>query len=586
MCVQHRADVSVQCSTFKMINILLKDSSESYPWALSMKADNVLVPCILIFSSSKNSELRSLVMGTIEIITMSIGSILIPDVSYLELLKYLLRYKEEIILDEKQMPVKTYEFLSQDDAVQSLLPASVRCLTKTVLDGVIKHITDTKTPLSVSARLMITLEYLNDADTVEKLVSYVTTLLKISNYPNNEASLIVCNVIDKFHANDMKMYKKEVISDFIKYCLRNGSEIKIRTESGVCCVNALLLRKLAVDIFDKLGKDMKNIILDAVLKVCAKCDNVDLISTANSFVKKITLNCELLISHLENMKNAGVDKKSKRKSTETSVPNVLQSMDWKCGIALLELIQNKKKLNDCHLIMPLLFDILQKCCEIDDQMAVEYVKQVCLSCALNCSQKLISENHADIEKLFNVELVVNCIRMSPNPQTHHHALMLLAHCATFAPNRVLHNIMAIFTFMGSSILRQDDAFSFQIISNILETIVPLLVQKTGDLGNLSASSITSVLRVFASSIPDIPDHRRIPLLMKLMKILQDGEYLHVLLILTLECCAKSSVNNKTAGTKYTEVMQELCLSLPVHVTLSCFYKLMNFVNALPLSTGE
>ena len=42
--------------------------------------------------------------------------------------------------------------------------------------------------------------------------------------------------------------------------------------------------------------------------------------------------------------------------------------------------------------------------------------------------------------------------------------------------QVLHNIMAIFTFMGSSILRQDDAYSYQIISKIVDTIIPILIQ--------------------------------------------------------------------------------------------------------------
>lgn len=41
---------------------------------------------------------------------------------------------------------------------------------------------------------------------------------------------------------------------------------------------------------------------------------------------------------------------------------------------------------------------------------------------------------------------------------------------------MLHNIMAIFTFMGSSILRQDDAYSFQVISKIVDTIIPILVK--------------------------------------------------------------------------------------------------------------
>lgn len=40
----------------------------------------------------------------------------------------------------------------------------------------------------------------------------------------------------------------------------------------------------------------------------------------------------------------------------------------------------------------------------------------------------------------------------------------------------LHEIMPIFTFVGSSVLRMDDAYSFQIILKIIESVVPILIQ--------------------------------------------------------------------------------------------------------------
>lgn len=568
-----------------MINSLLKNTDESYSWAMGLKSDNILVPSILIFVYSNDSKLRSSVMETIEIITTSLSSALVSELTYLDLLKHILTYKSEIILDREQLLSTMYSFLAQDRDIQSLLPVSIRCFTRTILESIIKHVTDTTTPVSVSASLIVVLEFIRDTSSIVQLVEYADRIVKSSDSHDDNGSFVIQNVIDKLHASNMEMYDNAVIRNFIEYCFENGSKIKIRTERGLCCVSASLLRKLSVDIFDKMDDELKKLVLDSILKICSQGDDIDLISAANSFVKKVTLNCELLISYLENMKNITVEKKPKRTSNEVT-PNILETTEWKCGVALMELIQNKKKIYNCHVIMPVLFEVLQKCCEIDDQMAIEYTKQVCLSCALNCSQKLISENRFDIEKLFNVELVVSCIRVSPNPQTHHHALLLLSHCATFVPNRVLHNIMAIFTFMGSSVLRQDDAFSFQIISNILETIVPLLVKNKTDSSELSSAAITSVLRVFASSIPDIPDHRRIPLLLKLMKILQDGDYLHVLVILSLEYSAKCTVSNKAASAKYIEVVQELCLLLPVRVLLACFQKLVRLINALPCNIGN
>lgn len=43
-------------------------------------------------------------------------------------------------------------------------------------------------------------------------------------------------------------------------------------------------------------------------------------------------------------------------------------------------------------------------------------------------------------------------------------------------DKVLHNIMPIFTFMGANILRLDDAYSFRVIEKTMATVVPALVQ--------------------------------------------------------------------------------------------------------------
>ncbi|EDO27546.1 predicted protein, partial [Nematostella vectensis] len=42
--------------------------------------------------------------------------------------------------------------------------------------------------------------------------------------------------------------------------------------------------------------------------------------------------------------------------------------------------------------------------------------------------------------------------------------------------KVLHNVMSIFTFMGANLLRQDDSYSFQIISKTVDTVIPALIQ--------------------------------------------------------------------------------------------------------------
>lgn len=127
--------------------------------------------------------------------------------------------------------------------------------------------------------------------------------------------------------------------------------------------------------------------------------------------------------------------------------------------------------------------------------------------------------------------------------------------------QVLVNIMEIFTFIGSTILRQDDAYSIQLISKIVETVIPILVkvrtfckkmyfsqlkymitvilyfafsffqsQKNTEL----EEGVTNVLRVFVAAIMHVPEHRRVPLFKKLLVSLNDGEYMWIFLCLVFE----------------------------------------------------
>ena len=41
---------------------------------------------------------------------------------------------------------------------------------------------------------------------------------------------------------------------------------------------------------------------------------------------------------------------------------------------------------------------------------------------------------------------------------------------------ILHNVMLIFTFVGSGLLRQDDSHSFQVITHTITTVIPALIQ--------------------------------------------------------------------------------------------------------------
>ena len=59
---------------------------------------------------------------------------------------------------------------------------------------------------------------------------------------------------------------------------------------------------------------------------------------------------------------------------------------------------------------------------------------------------------------------------SENPQTFHQACLLMASLTRVAPDAVLHNVMPVFTFMGSNVFHRDDAYSFRVVQKVRQTL--------------------------------------------------------------------------------------------------------------------
>lgn len=219
-----------------------------------------------------------------------------------------------------------------------------------------------------------------------------------------------------------------------------------------------------------------------------------------------------------------------KKSQDLESVQEVEGSYWQRVTLILELLQHKKKLKSPQILIPTLFNLLSRCLEPLplEQGNMEYTKQLILSCLLNICQKLspdggkIPKDVVDEEK-FNVELIVQCIRLSEMPQTHHHALLLLGTIAGIFPDKVLHNIMSIFTFMGANVMRLDDTYSFQVISKTVKMVIPALIQSdNGDSMEVTRNVkeiVVKIISVFVDALPHVPEHRRLPILVQLIDTL-------------------------------------------------------------------
>jgi U3 small nucleolar RNA-associated protein 10 len=64
------------------------------------------------------------------------------------------------------------------------------------------------------------------------------------------------------------------------------------------------------------------------------------------------------------------------------------------------------------------------------------------------------------------DLLVDCIRHSTSPQVQNAALLLISTLASWVPELILHNLMPIFTFIGSNLLRQQDDYSAHVVDQV------------------------------------------------------------------------------------------------------------------------
>ncbi|GFT96799.1 HEAT repeat-containing protein 1 [Nephila pilipes] len=449
------------------------------------------------------------------------------------LFKYMYENSEEICIDHQQFYYAIKEWINPVVDMYSI-KVSVCDISAdfskkySVLHLFIKTLLDDNTPHSMKWFILLCLHEIDSSGILSACIPLMRKFLMLiekSNGSNEELSLCILSLLfQKFTPKTATCLKEDCIETetFFKYFLLNKKD-----SEG----HKYVMKNLSRDFFMaipsvKVQQRLFHVLLDIYVgspdcegelkKVLQKLSTYAYLilkdfQIAESTQKNITLKA-LSKSKLEDKSNGSFDE--------------WKTKEWKKIVVLLELIQNKSRLDKRELLIPELFNLLCKTLSFDPESTIEYVKQLILSTIRNCCQNLGIDGLD--ERQFQVELIVKCIRSSSNPETHRQALLLLNLSAEMFPDYVLKNIMTIFVFMGSSLVRQDDSYSFQVISQTIETIVPsLLAASSAREENDEIQIVASVIRVFVDSLCDIPGHRQMPLFHKLISTLEPTKYLWI-----------------------------------------------------------
>ncbi|XP_035467973.1 HEAT repeat-containing protein 1 [Scophthalmus maximus] len=548
-----------------------------------------VVPSLLCCLTSPVREVRRAALAALQSLSGANASPFQP------ITEKLLKTSEEIVADSAYLS-SALSVLHEDSSSREV---------KASMQQLLRSVQTPCCPSYSAAVLLRALSLVNGQSVLTALLPVLDRLLEQSG-PDTPALLrseaqLVQLVLGKFNDASAPLLAED------QNCLHlfvRALKTSTQTHPDVRCSQIIALEQMTRSFFSAVGDEqVQQQLLTVMFDVLLESRSPLASSSVSSVFKGMAVDAQLVANELSPPQRPRVSvtvqqtrrsKTTQRKPAEGEPCPEGGAVPWQRVTLILELLQHKKKLKRAQALVPVLFSLLSRSLEpcAGEHANMEYTKQLLLSCLLNVCNRLTAEGGAkgsDVldEEKFSVELVVQVIRASDTPQTHHHALLLLGAVASIFPDKVLHNIMPIFTFMGANILRLDDAYSFRVIDKTVQMVIPALLQAhqlpDGESSACVLAVVTRIMHVFADALPHVPDHRRLPVLTQLVTTLGPARFLWVLMLLLFKLHAEqtaSSVSDKEACVD-VDFWISVCCQFDVSDQLVSLVHILNFLQQLP-----
>nr|XP_017099041.2 HEAT repeat-containing protein 1 homolog [Drosophila bipectinata] len=519
-----------------------------------------------------------------------------------QLVRLLLQRRSELGMDHEQYALILYTILEPENAT-----AKEKLVLSKLKRAVLALAADPEQAPTCTAALLVALKHVNSEHFLGELLPLGLASLKKITAAVGEQQLkqlpwphsdIYKSVMERFEGSVALnvLLQKPLAWELLETSFAHH-DAYIQLDKKLQPLPCVLLNSLTPETFERLQAQHKVALIKLIVEAATLSDNDSIFLASHRLLKRCRLECKPLVPILAEMAASKGQKPqqergktaNKRRSAGDNLQLDLTSLSWKKGMTLLELLEHKKLLVGAELLIPSLFELLQACLTLEEQSAAEYPKQLILTSLLHSCQVAqaagVQLAKTLPESSFRIELVVQCLRNTRNPQTQQHALLFLAHCAGMYPQQVLHKIVEIFTFVGSTVARHDDAFSLHIIHNVVESIIPILLQTTGQKEKL----IIPVLKVFADICTDVPVHRRLPLYATLFRVLDPKVHLWQFLCILFEAQVMLDQGSKKVSPEKSRLdfASELTLMFedPV-VALRTAIHLLDYLAKLPANKGN
>ncbi|KAK4196622.1 putative U3 small nucleolar RNA-associated protein 10 [Triangularia verruculosa] len=132
------------------------------------------------------------------------------------------------------------------------------------------------------------------------------------------------------------------------------------------------------------------------------------------------------------------------------------------------------------------------------------------------------------------DVLAACVQNTSSTQVTNEALLVVASLARTAPDVVLQSVMPIFTFMGSSVLRQADNYSQSVVKKTVQQVIPPLISTFRSKGRNLVASTKDLLASFVTAYEHIPPTRKREIFISLVENLGPDDFLFAVLAMFVD----------------------------------------------------
>ncbi|KAH9054895.1 hypothetical protein EDB87DRAFT_1644309 [Lactarius vividus] len=438
----------------------------------------------------------------------------------------LMAYREHCILDPKYIRTVHQQYLARDPSDQKKTTAHKR----RVAEYLLSHVTSCGLP-TVKLFLVALLEHVPDrakAEALSPIVQALTDKVQVVEWEGlfgpqfEEFAAITVSAFDPSAAASLNDPSGVLWPIFL-----NAIRFYFQPESHPLPREALS-NSLKNGLFSRLSLDRQKELCRSIIAVGA--GSSDAKSYCIALLGKLLTEALLLIQLMTDLQPpkpidepSRATKRAKVTEADGDDSESLGSLTF-----LAEVLSGVSLPGDRDLISCLL-EVLSNVARSEERSTagVAYIEQLLMSCIQNASAAAQTSGETSFTGI-RLDILVDIIRVSESPQTFHQAL------ARVAPKSVLHNVMPVFTFMGSNVFHRDDNYSFRVVQKTVDSIIPLIVSSLKEKhstreGLLVASK--EFLRVFTDATNHVPRHRRTQFFIHLVDVLGPEEFLSIVCML-------------------------------------------------------